>query len=260
MTTLTLKSISAALVLTPAILAANPAVGQDEDGGLDTSWQIETEIGLLIRTGNTESQSWKGKVNAQRELESWRHQGELDYYRQETENAEGVDVVDADRFFAAAQSNRKFSEDSRSSLFVYGSYEEDRLNSYDFQSTTAAGYGNRYTWNEGLFADFEVGPGYSYDKRADTGETDGEWILRLAGRLTWDISDNSRFTQSLSSEVGDDNTRTRSVSAVTANINSSLALRVSLTLNHNETVYPRDDGSIPDKLDTETAVTLVYKF
>lgn len=246
---------TAALVAAPLLLSTAQAQDLPDDG-----WKAEAEIGLLIRTGNTDSQSWKGKLNLSRELELWRHEAELDYYRQETDDLDGVSNVDADRTFIAAQTNRKFGEDSNSSMFLYASYEDDRFSSYDYQSTVAAGYGNRYTWQDGLFADFEIGPGYSYDKRRDNGETEGELILRLAGKLNWNITDTSRFTQTLSSEIGDDNTRTRSVSALTANINSSLAMRVSLTLTHNKTVYAQASGRVPDKLDTETAVTLVYSF
>jgi len=43
---------------------------------------------------------------------------------------------------------------------------------------------------------------------------------------------------------------------VSANINSALAMKVSLGANHNSHV---SDESI-EKLDTETAVTLVYSF
>lgn len=252
-----IKYTAGAVLAAPLLMLSSQALAVTPE---DEGWQAEVEVGLLIRTGNTESQSWKGKLNLEREVNLWRHQGQFDYYRQETENLDGESVVDADRVFASAQTNRQFEEGSNSSLFVYGSYEDDRFSSYNFQSTIAAGYGNRYTWNEGLFADFEIGPGYSYDERRDTGETEGEMIVRLAGRLNWDITDTSRFTQSVSSEIGDDNVRTRAVSAVTANINSALALRVSLTLNHNDTVYEQADGRVPEKLDTETAVTLVYSF
>lgn len=252
-----LNYIASAVVIAPLLMLSSQtlAVTPDEEG-----WQAEVEVGLLIRTGNTESESWKGKLNLEREINLWRHQGEFDYYRQETENLEGESVIDADRVFASAQTNRQFEEGSNSSLFLYGSYEDDRFSSYEYQSTIALGYGNRYTWSEDLFADFEVGPGYSYDKRRDTGETGGEAIVRLAGNLNWDISPSSRFTQSVSTEVGDENVRTRAVSAVTANINSALALRVSLTLTHNDTVYEQASGRVPEKLDTETAVTLVYSF
>ena len=239
-----------------AFAAQAQAVTPDEDEG----WKAEVEVGLILRSGNTESQSWKGKMSIAREIELWRHQGEFDYYRQESETLDGVSVVDADRVFASAQTNRIFAGNPDSSVFLYGSYEDDRFSSYEYQSTVAAGYGNRYAWREGLFADFEIGPGYSYDKRRDTGESEGELIVRLAGRLNWDISDNARFTQSVSTEVGDENTRTRAVSTVTANLNSALALRLSLTMTHNDTVYEQDSGRVPDKLDTETAVTVVYSF
>lgn len=252
-----LKYSAATFMLSPLFMLSNQAlaVTPDEEG-----WQAEVEIGLLIRTGNTESESWKGKLNLEREINMWRYQGEFDYYRQETDNVNGESVVDADRVFTSAQANRKFEENSNSSVFIYGSFEDDRFSSYEYQSTLAAGYGNRYTWSEALFADFEIGPGYSYSKRRDNEETEGEMIVRMAGQLNWTISDTARFTQSLSTEVGDDNIRTRAVSTLTANINSALALRLSLTLNHNDTVYQQTDGRMPENLDTETAVTVVYSF
>lgn len=251
---MTVPALTGSLGLMSAATLAQTVVPEDD------GWKAEAEVGLLIRTGNTESQSWKGKLNVERDTVRWRHHGVFDYYREERDNIDGESEVNADRVFASAQSNYKFSDDSNSSLFGYLSYEDDRLGSYEYQSTVAIGYGNRYTWSDGLFADFEAGPGYSYDKRRDNGETEGELIVRLAGKLNWDITDTSRFTQSVATEVGDDNTRTRSVSALTANINSSLALRLSLTLTHNSRVYEQTNGRIPEKLDTETAVTLVYTF
>ena len=81
-------------------------------------------------------------------------------------------------------------------------------------------------------------------------------ILRVAGSLNWKISENSRFSALLSSEVGEDNTKSKAEFSVSANINSALAMKVSLGANHNSHV---SDESI-EKLDTETAVTLVYSF
>lgn len=248
-------SLIALAALSGPVLAQDDGDSESEE---ERNWNAEAELGLLLRTGNTESQSWKAKFNVERDTELWRHAAELDYYRQERDTYEGDTEVDADRLFTAVQSNRKFDEDSRSSMFGYLSYEDDQLSSYDYQATVAAGYGNRYVYSEDLYMDFEAGPGYSYDKRRASGETNGEWILRLAGMLNWDISENSRFTQNLSTELGDDNRRTRSVSALTSNINSSLAIRLSLTLTHNSTVFEQSDGRVPEKLDTETAVTLVY--
>ena len=68
-----------------------------------------------------------------------------------------------------------------------------------------------------MYTDFEVGPGYSFDKRRDTGETDGDMIVRMAANYQWTISETARFTPRLiSTEIGDDNTRSRAVGALTA--------------------------------------------
>lgn len=234
---------------------------QDMDpASQDGKWRASAEVGVLIRSGNTDSRSWKGKLDLERDTLNWRQRAVMDYYRQERKTHEGVSVVDADRLFLSAQGNRKFDASSHSSVFIYGSYEDDALNSFEYQSTIAAGYGTRYVFNENMYTDFEVGPGYSFDKRRDTGETDGDMIVRMAANYQWTISETARFTQLISTEIGDDNTRSRAVGALTANINSRLAMRFSLTLTHNSTVYEQADGRIPDKLDTETAVTLVYTF
>lgn len=226
----------------------------------DGKWRASAEVGVLIRSGNTDSRSWKGKIDLQRDTLMWRHRGIIDYYRQERKTFEGETVTDADRLFLSGQSNRKFEALSHSSFFVYGSYEDDALNSFEYQSTIAGGFGTRYVFNDDMFADFEIGPGVSFDKRRDTGETDTDLIVRLATNFDWQISETSRFTQLISTEIGDDNTRSRAVSALTANLNSRLALRLSLTLTHNTTVFEQPNGRIPEKLDTETAVTIVYTF
>ncbi|RUO24322.1 DUF481 domain-containing protein [Aliidiomarina minuta] len=260
------KTLLSAVVLgllTPAASATTFMFDDIQDidpENADSSWRATAEVGLLMRTGNTESQSWKGKLNLERDSMMWRHRGEVDYYQQKRETFEGDNVTEADRLFMSAQSNRRFEEGSASSFFGYLSYEDDRLSSYEYQTTVAAGYGTRYVHNPDIYADFEVGPGYSWDRRRDTNETEGELTVRLAAALNWDLSETARFTQTVSTELGDENTRSRSVSALTSNINSRLAIRVSLTLTHNSTVYEQADGRVPEKLDTETAATLVYTF
>jgi len=51
------------------------------------------------------------------------------------------------------------------------------------------------------------------------------------------------------------NTKSRSVTAVSATLKNALSMKVSLKLDHNSDV----EGD-SKKLDTETAVTLVYTF
>lgn len=233
---------------------------QDRDPAAEEKsvWRASAEFGFLMRSGNTDSKSWKTKLDIQRDTQLWRHRGALTYDRAERKTDTGTQV-DADRFFTSLQSNRMFGKGQNSSFFMYGSYEDDRKASFDFQSSIAAGYGSRYRYNENVFADFEIGPGLSYNKLMD-GSTDIDSILRLATNIEWTISESARFTQLISTEIGADNTRSRGVSALTANLNSRLAMRLTMTLTHNSTVTPKTSGEFPEKLDTEMAVTLVYTF
>ncbi|RUO80905.1 DUF481 domain-containing protein [Idiomarina tyrosinivorans] len=236
----------------------------DDVDDMDTStveeWQASAELGALFTSGNTETQTLKGKLNVSKDFENWRHKGVLDYYRSEqTDPDTNETTTTADRLFVSGQSNYKFDPKSKSSLFLFGSYEEDKFSGYAYQSTVAVGYGARYRYNEKVYADYEIGPGYSWKQEiVDDVEqpTDTSAILRLAGNVVWDITKNSRFTALLASEVGEENTKTRGEVSISANINSSLAMKFSIGATHNTKVA---DETI-ENLDTETAITLVYTF
>ena len=125
----------------------------DDADDMDTEtveeWEASAEFGLLYTSGNTETESLKGKLNISRDVQNWRHKGVIDYYTAEQEDqSTGESIETADRMFVSAQSNYKFSPDSRSSLFVFGSYEEDEFSGYEYQATVATGYGARYRYDE----------------------------------------------------------------------------------------------------------------
>jgi len=256
-------SILMASLLFPVSVNAQTLMFDDADD-IDTEtveeWEASAEFGLLFTTGNTETESLKAKFDVSRDYKKWRHKGVLDYYTSEQEDQNtGETFETADNLFLSVQSNYKFSADSKSSLFVFGSYEEDEYSGYEYQSTLAVGYGARYRYSDDIYADYEVGPGYAWSKPIIDGvpqESEGSAILRLAGSAHWKISENAKFNALLSSEIGEDNTKSRAEASVSSNLNSSLALKVSLSATHNSDVA----NETIEKLDTETAVTIVYSF
>ena len=80
-------------------------------------------------------------------------------------------------------------------------------------------------------------------------------IIRGAVNYKWNISETARFTQTFSTEIGDENTKSRAESALSAQIAGGLSMKLSLKFDHNT-----DVAVGVEKLDTETAVTLVYSF
>ncbi|MFD2097125.1 YdiY family protein [Corallincola platygyrae] len=211
------------------------------------------ELGFNMTTGNTETTTYRSKIDVDHFLIGWRNN-----YVFETDYKEDDDEVKEERYFASAQGNRQWAFAINSYTFYRYSYENDRFNGMEDANTISVGYGQRVLETDSMFLDLEGGPGY---RTNDAKDKNDEMIARVAGNYSWDISETSKFTQRLSSEIGEDNVVTRSETAITASIIGSLAMKASFTVTHQTapTVDEEDDEEL-SKTDTRTAVTLLYSF
>lgn len=239
------------------ILAGISSFTAMADENADKSFTLDGELGLIFTTGNTETSSFKGRLTSHHELEMWSNDYALEslYKRDEVTTSDGTEETQtsAQKFFVSGQGNYKL-ENPNNRLFVFGSYEDDRFSSFDFQATLAAGW-NSKVWDDDVSTfSYSLGPGYSFAETNDGEDVSGV-IVRAAGDYTWRISETATFKQLLSTEVGSENTKSKSESSISAQINGSLSLKFSIILNHNSDV---ESGT--ENLDTETAATLVYNF
>ncbi|WP_395344710.1 YdiY family protein [Ningiella sp. W23] len=235
-------------------LASTSVIAQEEE---PKPFTLDGEFGFIATTGNTDTTSISFGLNATQELERWSNVYLVEglYSEDTTRNEAGEDVTNttAQRVFGSAQANYKL-ENPNHRLFGFASYEDNRLSNFEYQATIAAGW-NQLLWeNDTSSFDYSIGPGYTFSEDINGESLDG-FVVRAAADYNWNISETSQFTQTFSTEIGDENTRTRSETALTAQLFGGLALRVSLLLNHNT-----EASEDRDKLDTETAVTLVYSF
>jgi len=210
-------------------------------------WGGEGELGYTRTTGNTETESLTARIGMKREGPRWRA----------FLNLEGVNKTDrgvsvAERYYASAKGDYKLTK--RGYLFARADYEDDAFSGYEYRANIAAGYGHRIVEWEVLVFNVEMGPGTRV-QRANGSETDAVMTGRLAGDLLWRISEHAKFTTEGSAVRGGGSTDYRSFSAVTAKLNSQLALRVSFLYRHS-TEVPAGRA----QTDTESAVTLVYGF
>ena len=231
---------------------AASAIAQDEP----KPFTMDGEFGLIVTTGNTETTSATAGITAQQELENWSNDYQIEgLYKQETviQDGEEVERTSAQKFFASAQGNYKL-ENPDHRLFAFSSYEDDRFSNFAYQATLAGGWSQKMWETEKTAFEYSVGPGYSWAE-TQAGVDNDSFIVRGSAAFKWFISDTAKFTQTASTEVGSENTKSRAESALTATISGSLSMKVSLRLDHNSNVA---EGV--EKLDTETAVTLVYNF
>lgn len=206
------------------------------------------EFGLILTSGNTKSTSARAGLTANQELEKWTNDYVVNaLYKKEDS------VKSAQKLFASAQGNYKL-ENPDNRIFVFGSYEDDEFSAYQYQGTLAAGWSQKVWDNEDSSFEYSIGPGYSFAKLQNDESVNGA-ILRGALSYRKNVSETSVFTQTFSTQVGSDNIKSRAESALTAQVAGNLSVKLSLRLDHNSDVQPGFK-----KLDTETAVTLVYTF
>jgi putative salt-induced outer membrane protein len=214
---------------------------------MGSDWKGEGEFGYVATSGNTDTANLKARLGLVNERDMWRHSAML-----EALNTSDSDTTTAERYAASWQTDYKFTEFD----YIFGriQYETDKFSGYDYRVSEILGYGRRVLHRDDMTLDLEAGPGARQSK-LDTGESENEVILRLAGRYAWKITEQSRFTQDLSFDIGEDATISKSVTAVQASIVGNLSMKLSYTVENVSDVPPG-----VKKTDTETAATLVYSF
>jgi putative salt-induced outer membrane protein len=213
------------------------------------------EAGLLMTSGNSETDSVNAKVGLKYEKEHFLGEVNLAalYSSEKTEiDGKKEDKVSAEKYNYSAKLGYKFNEANY--VFINGDYEDDRFSGYDYKTTYSVGYGRKVIDTDTIKFDIEIGPGYRYDK-LEGGETEDEAIARGYAMFNYKFSKSVSFQQDLTVVTGSSNTNTKSITALKTQIIGALAMKVSFKVDNNTDV-PADK----DKTDTETALTLVYDF
>jgi len=249
-------ALTVIVVFTAMIPAAPARAAEPSASGTATStgttepariWSGDIEVGAVFTSGNTDNESIKVRVDAERDVDKW-----INTFHADTLNASQDGEETANKLYLFYRLDRKLASDR--SLFARVAYEEDQFSGFDRQVDGTVGYAQTLLERDNLKITGDVGGGARYTEVTDDGN-DTEFLVRVAGKLAWQISDNAKFSQFVGVEAGSDIITTRSETALVANINSTLAMKLALTVKHSSEVPVGKT-----KTDTETTVTLVYNF
>lgn len=232
------------VVATPAIAAE--AVDTETDK--QPKWNSEAELGYVKTTGNTETESFVLKAKVINQRDKWKHTAKGEALR----NAEGNDIVTAEKYFLSGKSQYEF----RNRSYVYGlvNYDDDRFSGFDYVLLGVLGYGRAVMERENLKLNLEVGAG-GRQSEPEVGETENEAVVRAAGDFEWKISKSAVFTQELSTDIGEDKSINRSLTALATKINSYLSSKIAYQVKYTSDVPPGIE-----KTDTELTFTLLFKY
>ncbi|MGO2235169.1 DUF481 domain-containing protein [Marinomonas sp. UCMA 3892] len=215
----------------------------------------ELELGVIAITGNTESTAVKAKATIKQDFEAWKAKYQIDTLYKRGKNEGETDTrTTAQKLFLSAQSDYKLSSEN-TSVFIYGSYTDDRFSGYEYQNTVSVGYSARLFASDSSFLDYSVGPGYSFTK-TDKGDEDETAIVHVELQYEYKISPNATFQQALSTEAAlqsDKNTRSKSETSVSVKLRDDLSMKAAYSLTHNSQV-------LDDKKNTDGTTSIIFAY
>lgn len=239
-----------------SLYLAEPPVFDPED---EESLEMTGEFGILSTTGNTDGTALSTKVNLRQNLTRWFNNFNANFlYKKNRREEDGKrqNVTIAQRMTLSSQSDYKLEKEN-ARLFFYGEYEDDRFNVYQYQAALAIGYSDQLWDSEKSEFRYSIGPGYALSRlnNEEEGQEQSGMILRAAIEYEKRITETATFRQFVSTEADSEFSRSVSETSLAAKINGSLAMKVSLNLTHN-----KSPDNVGNRLDTQTAVSLVYNF
>jgi putative salt-induced outer membrane protein len=231
--------------LTIAVLAFIPTCALAEEDG----WKGTGEFGLAISKGNTETQSVTGNLKLGYVRDPWSQDFNAKILQAEDETDET-----ANRYTLSAKTKYGFTDISYS--FLKLRYEEDKFSGYEHQSSVGIGYGHKVLDTDIHKLNLELGAGVSsFTEDTPEGKKETYPIVQGNVEYSWQLTDSTALTDTLSVESGSENTLVENALGLAVSISKKLALKLSYDIKHN-TEVPEDT----DSTDTVLTTNLVYNW
>lgn len=232
-------------LLVAVLMTAYAGLSAAEAEG-NPKWTASAELGYILTSGNSESETLISRFVLGASYAEWEHKVNL-----EALNTSQNDSRSAEKYEANLQSNYSLSK--RSYAFSRWDWEKDRFSAYAYQASTVVGAGFKVVKTEAHELRLELAPGFRVSEPVVGGKQE-EVIGRASESYSWKITEGAGLEQSLSSEYGDSNTRTRFKLTLNSQINGSLSMKAGFQIKHNSEVAKGADST-----DRETSLTLVYQ-
>jgi len=212
-----------------------------------SSWAGKATLGYLATSGNTENSTLNTGFEVGYTSGKWAH-----LLQAAAISASENEMTTAEAYDLGWKSERKITDYD----FLYGrlQWRKDNFGAYDTQFSQTAGYGRRLLDSDKHKLNVELGVG-ARQSELQSGIEESETIFTAGGYYTLALSETAEFRQGLKTEIGDANTYTESVTALSAKLYGDLALVASYTIKNNSDVPP-----LTEKTDTYTALSLEYVF
>lgn len=235
-------------IIVLGVFAASPALA-DFTG--------QAEAGLVIASGNTETETANARFKLANEIDAWKHAFGADALYASDEEGKT-----AQRWEVFGQSDYNFSP--RTFWFGAARFEQDEFSGFEYQTTLSSGLGRKFIESAVTKFTGTVGVGYKFLESRDAFDDAGVLIEQgdsaseVVFRGTLDFEHQFTGTTSLIDkfiiEAGADNTFAQNELSLQVKMTDVLALAVGYSVRHNT-----DPPAGFEKTDTLTTVNLIYE-
>ncbi len=210
-------------------------------------WAGKTSLGYLATSGNTENTTLNTGFELGYTADKLTHLAEAFAIK-----ASESESTSAEAYELRWKSERKLTDHD----FLFGrlQWRKDRFGGYATQFSQTVGYGRRLIESDKHKLNTEIGAG-ARQSATQLGLKDDETVGRIGLYYRWQFSGTAEFRQDLTTEVGEKNTYSESVTSISAKLIGDLALVASYTIKNNS-----DVPLLTKKTDTYTALSIEYLF
>ena len=233
------------------LLAAAPVLAQEEEAEEEPLWKGSLGLAYLGTSGNSDTSSFGLEFDAERRPAPWGFTLTGRFNRSEDQG-----VLTAERYLLSGRAVRALSE--RWEVFGGLAAEKDVFAGYDLQLMVTAGATYKALIGPKHFLSFDGGLTYTDENRIDPNPDESFLGAMLGLDYEFKITDSASLSQALLFLPNFDDTddwRLRSETALTAAINSWLALKLGYEVRYRN--QPIGDA---DSTDTTSSASVVFSF
>lgn len=241
------QTLSVAIAATILLTSSHTALAEDKPG-----FSGSGEASFSNSTGNTKKEALYAAVKSNYKHEIYKLEGLL-----EANNDKQNGIQTKERYVADIQGDVELTDYPKAYAFGQIRLENDRFESVDLSSYYVIGGGYHFFDEKTTSLSAEAGLGYqqvNYSSRSSTKDT-GQAILKLKANYTYQINENTNFTQDASEYYGSKQAKFESNSAITVKILKALSLKANYKFRHNNAP---SDGK--ENVDTEFVIGVIYNF
>lgn len=236
-----------------SVFADGPAVITQPGKGVPAQWSGNIQFGGVNNTGNSTSYSYNGATSIQFLKNVW-----LTNFNAQLQAGGSKSGGMTSKTYGGSIQTKYFFVAPTCYVYSLGNYTFDAFNTYRDIYTVSVGYGKRVINRKNMTLDLQGGPGYDRKIVQGNNQIINNYIVFLSGNLTYQLSSDIQFTQSVEMTKGQPNLYIETNTAFSSTIIKNLALQVSFTMKRNS--YIPSYATKRKKVDTITNLSVVYSF